>query len=500
MILDVDYSVSSIDRELESLKPDGHGAPTDWESWYSFFFPDLFSYGFSAHHRDILEYGWNISQGEYCNPLLAILPRGGGKTTIVESVVTSCFARNTRKFALYVCGTQPSAQMRLQGVSDKITSPKFASYYPRVADRKMNAHGNPVGWRQDFIQTASGCVLVPVGLDKAAIRGLNVDSLRPDLILIDDVDGRHDTEQISLKKEEIIKDTILPTVGDSSAVVFVQNLIIDHGVVSRLVNGDSDMMVNRTTIGPIPAIEGLETKPVKEKDGRVRNRIVGGSPTWGGQDIEKCQRLIDEMTLSSFLREQQHCVKGVPGAMLHPDEVQHVAGIPRLDDNSPAFVRVAIGVDPPGGRTECGIVIEGDAGEGKFPRFYIWGDYTRPASDGPDKWGAEAVRAAVEKDGIIVAETNFGGNMVEFVVKTAAKRANEVVSVINRPAKQSKTSRAYPVVQSIQAGETVFVGHHAELEKELTTWIPSPGKSPNRIDALAHAHNANVLGRTGFYE
>lgn len=469
----------------------------EWEPWLNRFFPDRVSCGFADHHRAIWDWGWSIEKDKSSSPLVVVVPRGGGKTTTLEMLAASLFARKSRTFLLYVCGIQLAANSRLQGIESLITSPKFASAYPDLADRAVNVHGNPTGWRQSFIKTAAGCVIVPVGLDTAATRGLNIEGKRPDLIFFDDIDGLHDTEEISKKKEDTITKTILPACGSVSSVAFVQNLIIPHGVASRLSDGRANFLIHRKVIGPVPAIRNLKTKENRLESGLIQDLIVDGEATWQGQDLETCQDIIDDIGLSSFLREQQHEVKDVSGSMIKSGDIQHVADVPRLDNLDPAIVRVSVGVDPPGGRTECGIVAVADAGKDKFPRYYVWGDYTCKASDGPDVWGQQTVQLAVERGAAVYAEGNYGGNMTTFIVQQAAEAAREVLAIHRVSAKMDKAGRALPVVQSIQRGETVFVGYHAELESQLTTWVPkaSSSKSPNRIDALAHAYNSVAVGR-----
>ena len=51
------------------------------------------------------------------------------------------------------------------------------------------------------------------------------------------------------------------------------------------------------------------------RGGRMMHTIVGGTPSWRGQDIEACQKLMDRIGLRAFLREAQHEVHRREGAL-----------------------------------------------------------------------------------------------------------------------------------------------------------------------------------------
>ena len=150
----------------------------------------------------------------------------------------------------------------------------------------------------------------------------------------------------------------------------------------------------------------------------------------------------------------------------------------------PSLLRVVVGVDPPGGVTECGIIT---AGLGNDGHGYILEDRTLKAS--PDSW-AEAVLTAYNRNlaDRVVGEANFGGDMVENTIYQAAKARGQMVSYKNVHASRGKAIRAEPVVAGFEQGRIHLVGEFPYLEEELCTWIPGETKaSPNRMDALVWA-------------
>lgn len=142
--------------------------------------------------------------------------------------------------------------------------------------------------------------------------------------------------------------------------------------------------------------------------------------------------------------------------------------------------RVVVGVDPAGGGPdEVGIVAVGKAGD----RAYVLGDHSMQGS--PNAW-ASAVRSAYQQHEAdrVVAERNYGGDMVESTLRTADR--NLPVDVIS--ASRGKQQRAEPVAAMYEQGKVSHVDTFGELETQMTTWDPEESDgSPDRVDALVWA-------------
>jgi predicted phage terminase large subunit-like protein len=163
----------------------------------------------------------------------------------------------------------------------------------------------------------------------------------------------------------------------------------------------------------------------------------------------------------------------------------------------PDLQRIAIGVDPSGagdedneGNDEIGIVV---AGLGTDGNAYVLEDLTLKA--GPEKWGGVAVSAYDRHDAdVMVGETNFGGEMVRFVIQAAAQKGERKEKP--RPtfkkvtASRGKVVRAEPVSVLTESGKVRFAGRFPELEEELCAFTTSGytgSGSPNRADAMIWA-------------
>ena len=152
------------------------------------------------------------------------------------------------------------------------------------------------------------------------------------------------------------------------------------------------------------------------------------------------------------------------------------------------LARCVVAVDPSGGagpeHDEQGIVVAGLGADG---RGYVVAD--RTCSLSPDGWGRRAVQAYVDfAADAIVGEANYGGDMVEAVIRTAAA-AMGVTGVTYKAvhASRGKAVRAQPVAALYEQHRVSHCDVFAELEDELTTWTPESGRSPNRLDALVWA-------------
>lgn len=148
------------------------------------------------------------------------------------------------------------------------------------------------------------------------------------------------------------------------------------------------------------------------------------------------------------------------------------------------LVRVVVAVDPSGAsdddnknNDDIGI---GVAGIGTDGIGYVLEDLTIKA--GPAKWGSVAASAYMRHEADrVVGEQNFGGAMVEFVIKTA----NPNISYKSVTASRGKVVRAEPISALHETGKIKLVGRFDELEDELmsfTTTGYTGEKSPNRAD------------------
>lgn len=181
---------------------------------------------------------------------------------------------------------------------------------------------------------------------------------------------------------------------------------------------------------------------------------------------------------------------GTPNALFSDDKIETWRVI---DGDIPDLVRVIVAVDPSGSGDDSGteadaigIVI---AGLGTDGIAYVLEDLTVKA--GPAVWGKVAVDAYIRHEAdAIVGEANYGGAMVQHVIRTAAAQRNVRVSYRKVTATRGKVVRAEPISALYEDGKVRHVGYLRDLEDELSGFTTNGyvgDRSPNRADALVWA-------------
>ena len=279
------------------------GADLDYTTWLKTYAPHAASSKLADHHKRAWDWSDGFSPGMPPPALIECWFRGGGKSTTMELIVSRTAVRATRRFALYVCATQDAANRHVSDIANAMEKCGI--------ERAVNQYGFSRGWNASKLRTSNGFNILAFGLDTGA-RGVKLDHLRPDFIILDDIDELDDSVNRVESKVRTITQTILPAKSTDCAIVFVQNAIHSNSVMSRVLSGELDMLQNRIQSKVVPAIENLQYEPVEKEDGRISWKITGGTPTWDHKNLEVCQREIEDFGLLPFLRECQHDV-GVGG-------------------------------------------------------------------------------------------------------------------------------------------------------------------------------------------
>lgn len=208
-------------------------------------------------------------------------------------------------------------------------------------------------------------------------------------------------------------------------------------------------------------------------------------------------------------------VDEVEGALWTMESLDHCRATP--DEVPRTLERVVIGVDPSGTAgdedtrsNEVGIVV---AGRDTKRRGYVLADLSCQLA--PEGWGRTVV-AAYRDYGAdrIVAEVNYGGDMVRAVIDAAARSMGMLLPPVEMvTATRGKAVRAEPIsvlygyerdgewqrdqVRHVTPGE---VNDLAKLEEELLNFSTAGylgPKSPNRADAYVWAMTDLMLGEQG---
>ena len=253
-------------------------------------------------------------------------------------------------------------------------------------------------------------------------------------------------------------------------------------------SGNDPRILSTTTPKPIPVIREI----IADKNTSVtRGSTFDNAENLPKQFIENLRNRYEGTRLG---RQELNAemLDDLPGALWEREnfDTHRVASLPDMQ-------RIVVAVDPSGTRGETdkgdsiGIVVTGKGVDG---RGYVIADRTCKLS--PDGWGRRAV-AAYHEFGAdrIVAERNFGGAMVEHVIRTV----DDSVSYKELTASRGKVARAEPVAALYEQGRVSHAADMAELEDQMCLFGPDGfiGEgSPDRLDAAVWGLTELMLNET----
>jgi PBSX family phage terminase large subunit len=161
----------------------------------------------------------------------------------------------------------------------------------------------------------------------------------------------------------------------------------------------------------------------------------------------------------------------------------------------PILERIVVAIDPAASANlnsdETGIIV---LGKDSYGKGYVLEDLSGKYS--PNEWAKVASQAFYNWDAdCIVAEKNQGGDMVESVLRS--QNATARIKLVT--ATKGKYVRAEPVYSLYEQSKIFHVGSFPILEKQMVTFDPDKGKSPDRVDALVWGFTELMLTSGDFW-
>lgn len=255
--------------------------------------------------------------------------------------------------------------------------------------------------------------------------------------------------------------------------------------------GARPFVVATTTPRPTPLLRGLIADP--------RTHVTRGSTFDNAANLpaETLARLRARYEGTRLGRQEllAELLDDVPGALWTDAMFRRLAAAPDM-------ARIVVAVDPSGASgdpeesaDEIGIVVAGKTVGGEF---HVIEDATCRLS--PAGWGRRAAeRYRAHGADVIVAERNFGGDMVAATIRTADRTANVRLVTASR----GKHVRAEPVAALYEQGKVSHAPGLDRLESQMMqmtlTGFVGEG-SPDRLDALVWALTELMEGSTFSYE
>jgi hypothetical protein len=466
-----------------------------WRDWLETKFPRAVTSPFAPRHVRLWNWFDGLAPDVRPRPHCEFWPRGGAKSSTAEMgcvwvgnkiISHKGEARPVRRFTLYVSGTQAQANNHVEAIR--------AKFEDLGIERDVSRYGASRGWRVDMLRTATGFNCLALGLDAAA-RGVKLDDFRPDLIVLDDVDARHDTPETVAKKIKTITESILPAGSADCAILFVQNLIHDNSIAMQLSNGSADFLLSREQNEPEPAVFNLTYESVEQPDGTRRYVIdkTVSYASWDGQNLETCEQQLNDWGRAAFEREAQHNVEiSEDGLWQMARDIDPLRAGRGYRYDVPDLDRIVIGVDPPRSTGQCGIVVVGRKGQGESAHGYVLEDCSPPKGSSTGTWCKAIIDAynRWQADAVCV-EVNYGGNMVRYSIEQTEGGRNLKIREVN--ATRGKIVRAEPIQGIAEGGRLHHAGVFIELEKELCNYKQGD-ESPNRLDAMVWGATDLMLG------
>ena len=246
--------------------------------------------------------------------------------------------------------------------------------------------------------------------------------------------------------------------------------------------GDHPRHIITTTPRRAQLIRELVADPkVTITRGSTHDNLDNLSPVFADQILRYEGTMIGRQEIEGELLDE------VEGALWNREMIEAAY----IDTYPEDLARVVVGVDPPGGATEAGVVTAGltkgacvcDHPRELLPHLFILADDSLQPS-GPDQWARAAVNAFDMWDGDrIAAEVNFGGDMVGHVLRGIRSG----ISYKSVRASRGKIIRAEPVAALYEQNRVHHYGAFPKLEDEMTTYTVEENWSPNRLDAMVWA-------------
>lgn len=216
-------------------------------------------------------------------------------------------------------------------------------------------------------------------------------------------------------------------------------------------------------------------------------------------------KVLSGMSKAKRIRFQQGEWANDAEGVLWNDSMLDEARIGPAEFDRSILQRVVVGVDPSGSKgdkfaeeikaNDIGILV---AGLGFDGQGYVLEDATINAS--PGEWGGRVAKACRDWGAErVVAERNYGGAMVEYVLQSA----DPTMPVKMVESSRGKALRAEPVAALYEPNQrkVKHVGFFGELEEQMTAMMPQPNGyqgdgSPDRLDACVFALTELMLGST----
>lgn len=297
--------------------------------WAQHYFPKQFNRPFAEYQKLFWEWAWNIEPDQYYRPRIDCQPRGVGKSTNAEAWIVSLVARKKRKMIGYVSFEEDKAGKHFDSIKALLETPALLRDYPHCRPKIQKLRNSAAQWSRDALITDSNAMIVPLSLQGSSRGWKSPDSVRFDVLILDDIDKMGMSIELIKKLLELLKSEILAAGDDNTVVLMPQNLIHRDSICSQVLDHRADILSDRIFCGPYPLLNRYEAEKV-DIEGDTNNAkkwiITSGESFDPAISVEYAEKLLNKFGKATFERECQQNTRKVADDkdFREWDEVYHV--------------------------------------------------------------------------------------------------------------------------------------------------------------------------------
>lgn len=198
-----------------------------------FFIPDEMELDVPQVHNDIWD---RLTDQDKVKVLLAI-PRGHAKTTLAKLCVVYYFMFTSYRFCLYVSNTNATAKNCCRDIVGYFDSDNYKQVFGPISSIKASETESL--WIFEIILPngePKRCMLRALGAAQS-VRGINVDNIRPDIMVVDDLEDDDNTssEVLQKKLDRWVFGPLLKAMNKRRRkVLWLGNMLADTSLLARL--------------------------------------------------------------------------------------------------------------------------------------------------------------------------------------------------------------------------------------------------------------------------
>jgi hypothetical protein len=202
---------------------------------------DIYQYGYPPLFHAMWQLLCTTAKEEVGKPKYALgIPRGFSKTVVLKLYCVWLILFSTRRFILVICNTATLAENFLADVIDMLEAPNIVATFGHwgAAVTKDNAALKKFSFRGRNITLAA------LG-SGSSLRGLNIKFVRPDVVIMDDMQNRDEAANPEVAKELLVwmLGTLMKACDPHRCVfIFVGNMYPFEGSILRKLKASSEWL------------------------------------------------------------------------------------------------------------------------------------------------------------------------------------------------------------------------------------------------------------------